>query len=62
MLELSIQEIDKMPSSKEKLNSWIQYAKKNNCFHLMPEIQELYLVLKEKALVNKDDWNAMLDS
>lgn len=49
--------IDKMESSKEKLFKWIEYGKKHNCLHDMPEIHELYLRLKREGKVTMQEWN-----
>lgn len=58
---MKLKDIDKMPSSKEKLRLWIQYGKKNDCIHEMTEIEELYISLKNKNLISREEFNSFLN-
>ena len=50
-----------MPRGKEKLRLWIQFGKRYNCLHKMPEIEELYQGLKRDGFVTMSDWNNYMD-
>lgn len=59
---MKLRKIDKMKPSKLKLVLWINFGKKHQCLHCMPEIQELYYTLRQREEITKDEFERLMYS